>query len=66
MIIRKRWKDGDDKFVECKIMGGLSVKYITNKSKTKNNNFEDFKLTFNYVTNPAKTQKQFLLIESFT
>ena len=33
------------------------VKYTTNKSKTKNNNFGDLKLIFDYVTNLDKIQK---------
>lgn len=41
------------------------VKYIANKSKTKNNNFGDLEATFDYATNPDKTEKQFLLLESF-
>ena len=41
------------------------VKYTTNKSRTKNNNFGDLKLNFDYVTNPDKIEKQFLLLESF-
>lgn len=41
------------------------VKYTTNKSKTKNNNFGDLKVIFDYIINPDKTEKQFLLIESF-
>lgn len=40
------------------------VKYTANKSKTKNNNFGDLKLTFNYAISPAKAEKQFLLLES--
>lgn len=41
------------------------VKYNTNKSKVKNDNFGDLKLTFDYAMNLDKTEKQFLLIESF-
>ncbi len=37
------------------------VKYATNKLKTKNNNFGDLKVTFDYATNPDKTEKQFFV-----
>lgn len=37
------------------------VKYTTNKSKTKNNNFGDLEATFDYATNPDKTEKQFFV-----
>lgn len=37
------------------------VKYTTNKSKTKNNNFGELKVTFDYATNPDKTEKQFFV-----
>ena len=41
------------------------VKYITNKSKVKSDNFGDLKATFDYATNLDKTEKQFFVIESF-
>jgi len=37
------------------------VKYITNKSKIKNDNFGDLKSTFDYATNSDKTEKQFFV-----
>lgn len=37
------------------------VKYITNKSKIKKDNFGDLKATFDYEMNPDKTEKQFFV-----
>ena len=37
------------------------MKYITNKSKIKNDNFGDLKTTYDYETNSDKTEKQFFV-----